>query len=493
MSKTDEFKRIDDLIAEHARASRRRMIIAALLTILVILGLSFAIFGQDIRREWRHQATMRDHAERHANMTQLELAHVEHFPSWIIELSNQRPDEPDAYAALTLTLADDPISLQLLDELRGLLLDRDSLLDHAERLLAIITTWNGRMDQADKPWWVDGNILTSAQGSLFYIKTYKVLADFTVKVSALPYRTRINARADHTNVVESMLGHTSPHQDGAIILADRIYDFSLREIWPLLATMGDDEEIDPTQRTFAPRVRAELQRALPQALFELLTTHAHSRRQLERVLTSVRERRTSCGSNFSISDLPWRGFPEEEMTQLRRFARQDLYNPCPSIKEEEVATLASASEALSAEARLEGAVEHMVAYVSRPISIHEARHAADHAVAKAFTQPLDCTTCDEAGLSRAARAELSAYLATFASDELPYTALFQTCGIDLQRGTPHASALRFLLPRLEVDCASAPPDDLGARARQLELELFGRSDAITLPANYPERIELYKK
>lgn len=493
MSKTDEFKRIDDLIAEHARASRRRMFIAALLTVLTILGLGFVIFGDGIRREWRHHATMREHAERHANMSELELAHVEHFPSWIIQLSNQRPDEPDAYTALTLTLAEDPISLKLLDELRALLLDHDNLLDHADRLLAIITTWNGRMDQANKPWWVDANILTSAQGALFYIKTYKVLADFTVKVDALPYRTRINARADHTNVVESMLGHTSPHQDGAIILADRIYDFSLREIWPLLAPMSDGDDIDPTQRAFAPRVRAELQGALPGAQFELLSMHANSRRQLERVLTSVRERRTSCGSNFSISDLAWRGFPEEEMTQLRSFAKQDLYNPCPSIKEEEVATLANASEALSAETKLEGAVEHMVAYVSRPISVHEARHAADHAVAEAFTQPLACITCDEAGLSRAARAELSAYLATFASPELPYTALFQTCGVDLNRGTPHASALRFLLPRLGVDCTSAPPDDLVRRAQQLELDLFGRSDAITLPKDYPERIELYKK
>lgn len=492
---SDEEIALAEAQIQRARQKARRRTIAAILfaSIAVLALVTLALYPSLSRSFKRYQLQSTQDARR-ASMTSLERIHVELLPSWIIHLSNQRDDsEARHYAELTTFLqSEDPGALPLVEELRTLLLQRDRLVELADSLLAIIDLWNARQEEAGRPWWLAANIVSSSRTSYFYIKSYKILADFDVLVDDRPYRTRISARADNLNVVESMLGHTSPGEDGAFILADRLYDFSLSEVWPLLDP--DTSHMAPRDAAFSPHVRQELQRLVEPSHFSLLTTFASTRHDLEQVIAAVRARKESCGSAFSIMQLPWNGFPQDQIAQLERYVDRDRYEPCPSLTEEELDTLREATATLQDEPDLQIAVEHLVAAVSRAIAVHEARHAADHHTANGLLEPLACDACDEAHLSTSARAELSAYLATFAASPNPYTALYQTCSIDLHGPTPHATALRFALPRLNVDCDSAPPSDLARRARDLEQSLFTRSSEIVLPPEaYPLQIELYRK
>lgn len=490
----EEIALADARIKIAQKKARRRTFAAITVAILAVLALiTFALYPSLSRTFKRYRLQSTQDARR-ASMTSLERIHVELLPTWIIHIANQRDQaEVTQYGELSSFVEkEDPGALPLVEELRELLLQRDRVVELADSLLAIINLWNARQEEAGQPWWLAANVVASPRTSYFYVKSYKILADFDVLVDERPYRTRISARADNLNIVESMLGHTSPGEDGAFILADRLYDFSLGEIWPLL--LEDPSMLEPRDAAFATYVRSELASLIDPSQFELLTRFATTRHELEQVLGAVRARRESCGSTFSIMQLPWNGFPEDQLDQLERYVDRDRYDECPSLTEEELATLRDATDTLQGEPRLQVAVEHLVSAVSRAIAVHEARHAADHHTANGLLEALSCSACDEGRLSTSARAELSAYLATFSSSPNPYTALYQTCSLDLQGATPHASALRFAFPRLGIDCDATPPEDLAARASALESTLFGRSSTIVLPAKkYPDRIELYRK
>ena len=486
----------DAFLRAHRRA--RRLKIALLLAACgaMLLAALYLTLGASALHAWRHHQLSTQRAEALADMDDLERVHAELLPSWIIQASQGRAGEAQAFEALLVPLERDQGAVEILRDLRGMIQDHETLLEQADRPLELARVWNARLDRAREPWWIDANVMTSSGRSLFYVKTYKILADFDVTVRSKTYRTRVAARADRTNVVESKLGHTSPHQDGAIVLADRIYEFTLRDVWPLL-----DERVDaarypgPVHRAFAPALRHEITAQLAPEHVATLRRSAEARLELELARQSVASRRLSCNSQFLINALPWRGFPEEELEQLEAFAERERHQSCPAITEDEVEALSKASETLRDTEGLELAVEHLVAVISRPISVHEARHSADQATLGDFSDPLVCPKCDEAGLSSASRAELSAYLATFAArpDALPRVALYQSCLLDLARPTPHARALRLARAELQLDCTSPPHDNFGLSAAEMERTWLLRSDPITLPKDYPVRIELYRQ
>jgi hypothetical protein len=92
------------------------------------------------------------------------------------------------------------------------------------------------------------------------------------------------------------------------------------------------------------------------------------------------------------------------------------------------------------------------------------------------------------------RAEVSAYLASFAAEALGQVALLQACGVDPERKEAHSAALGYLLPKLLPNgCAGAVPDDWYERARVLDRELFGREETIVLPAQFPEALPVRRE
>lgn len=478
----------DALLAGLERRRRRVNVGLLLAALAALLALGAWLIRGPLDRPIR-KLLYTPEAVRTAPETLLERVHARLLPSWVIARSQAHlkgglEAEAEAFATLRAALDGQPPLQKILDDLRALTADPARLPERAEALREAVGMWNAAMQQAGKPWWIEGGVLSSPRRAFFYLKSYRVLADTRTQVGDATHRARFVARVDRTNVVESMLGHASPHQDGAIILVDRLHDLALDEIWPLL---------DPT--TPDPQgARAALLAALPPTAAATLQATAPHRRALVKTTRAIAARR-ACGSTFRMARLPWQGFPIEEEALLESYARKYAAqrSECPGITHEEVAALVKASNALRDAPELRRAVEALVAQLARPIAIHEARHVADHAQADGLQTPLACAACDAARLSVRARAELSAYLASFAAPSTSATALFQACTLNLNRGTPHAAALRFALPRLGMPerCASPPPADLPARARDLERALFGRSDTITLPEDFPAHLWLW--
>lgn len=489
----EDLDKADALLDQIKQKQRRKKLLLLILVPLIILAIIAAILAPHLSERWKIYTLKRSLNVDHVNMSTIERVHVQLLPGWLIHISNQHSKEPQKFDDLVATLQqEDPDAVALVTELRDMLLQPDRLVEFADALLAIVDLWNQRLEQAKLPWWVEANVMSSRGKALFYVKTYKILADFHVQVGNQPHRTRISARADNTNIVESMLGHTSPSDKGAFILADRLYDFSLSQVWPLL--QQEPSTLKDRQRAFSQPIKEEVKNLLTPEDYKRLTTYAEQRHNLEQAIASIRERRQTCGSNFSISHLPWDGFPEHEFDRLRRFVERDRYADCPSITEDELNTIERATDALADDPKLQQSAGALVSAMARAITVHEARHAADHTTQNGLLEPLPCPQCDDAGLSTIARAELSAYLASFAHKESSMLALYQACSVRDAHGTPHANALRFALPKLQTDCDTTPPSDLSARAQRLEQDLFGRSDTITLPkSNYPEHLELYKK
>ncbi|MEM1349957.1 MAG: hypothetical protein AAGI01_15460, partial [Myxococcota bacterium] len=430
----------------------------------------------------------------------LERVHADLLPAWVIDQSrvHQTGDSAAAEASfetLVDALGEDfPEGAELIGELRDLVVEDDALTEHPQDILGAVRTWNKFMDRIEQPWWLDGNIMATPASVFFYTKSYKILGDVQVSVDTRDYRTRFVARADRTNIRESFLGHTSPDQDGAIILADRLYDFTTRDLWPLMDP-SLDEGRDGRMSAYADLVRAEVHAGISAESAALLQRTASERQSILDVLDAVRGRR-SCGSTFVITELPWNGLPSDEYKLIEQYAHRDRFDKCPAIRKEEAERLITSSEALKdLGPELERAVGELVAHAARAVSVHEARHADDHAQANGFKEPLSCAPCDKVNLPRASRAELSAYLASFAHESTGYTALFQACAIIDDGNTPHAIAMRVFSRRFDEDiCRGAPPPEhLKQRAEALELEFFERSHSITLPSNFPSSLELYMR
>lgn len=478
-----------------AAAHRRNQLIIATTIAAITVAAAALLFELKLKHTWHNLkytiVTAGDPPPAPADA--LSKHHGKLLADWFIMQSRARDEDSQhradqAHQRIIENLGEDAVGVQLNQELRRLVIDQDALSQNSKSIMETVGQWNRHMDKSGQPWWVDANILQGADGPFFYTKSYKVISDVNVTVGDKPERTRIVARADHTNIRESLLGHTSPHHEGAIILADRVYDFTLQQLWPLLAETPA-ETLPPTARAFAPKIREEAARALEPAHFELLSKLAPHRAQLTTTIEAIRDRR-SCGSRFILREPSWDGIPHQENEILRSYARRDSHAQCPSITLEEVQQLIDASEALRAEPTLKQALESLAAFVSRGVSLHEARHAADHAQLGDFNEPLPCERCDGV-LSASARAELSAYLASFSDPDQAYTAMFQACSIDLNRPTPHAYAMRTFLRASAKDGCQAPMKDLAKLSRELEMQFFGRSQAITLPKDYPKRLELY--
>ena len=483
------FAEADELAVQLARSSRRSRRVAMLL-VVVVVGLGFYLaFGQAIERAWRLSQAARAAAERDANMTELERLHAELVPRWLIDMSQKAPGRMVTWSRIEQTLETVPLLLETLTEMKDLLESPEGAAAYAERLLELTADWNEYLDRVGEPWWVDVTVRGSANGGYIYAKTYKLLADFEVEVAGRRYRTRMAARADLTNVVESLLGHTSPSQDGAIILTDRLYDFALRSIWPLLS--APMKAPTTRQSAFQAAVAAEVEAALPADALAALRAAAPARQRLEQTLDAVRARH-SCGSTFAILDLPWDGMKEQSLEVIRRIAERDRYETCPRVTEAEVEVVASVSDDLRDNPELQAAAEHLVSHVAYAVTLHEARHSADHDVASAFHTPLECEACDARRVGAMARAELSAYLAQFASPTHGYTSLFQACGLDFASRSPHVRALRVAFSELGIDCEARPPADLQDRARAMAQAYFGRADPIKVPETFPARLELYR-
>jgi hypothetical protein len=435
-------------------------------------------------KDARQQRVGRERAPSVLHGVDLRQVHGRLLTDWWVQRNQPRGGGArgqQATAAVRAALAPDPELLAVFDGMDGVL--KEDAWARSADFMDLGDRWNAHVAEAG--WVIDPAVMRRGQRVQAYIKAYEVLADVQVDVAG-PRRVQLLRRVDGSNVVESHLGH-SGDGEAAVLTLDRLTDFVADTLWPVLdADAGASK--DAVLAAFAGPVRAELAAGLSDASFALLAETAPHRRELLAVQASV-DARKHCSRGVFFID--WLGMSERGVASARALAKEQKAERslCPVVTPDEVDRMARASKALAKTDGIEDAVGELLAWGSRKTAVHEARHVADGAVAGADA-PVPCPGCPP-DFPPAARAELSAYLATLAEPSMAHTALLQACRV--ARGgqsRPHLAALDLLGEALDLrGCTEGPPADLAARAAALELELFGRSDRAALPADYPTWIE----
>lgn len=472
-----------------------------MLGLLVIAGLSRVPAVRSWWRgelDWRGQRVYEPDHPVALERVDLPRVHAELLPRWLVAQGHHaRGDgaaaEAEAWQALHAAVAPDPNLASLLLELRALSPPLE-LREQPHRALYLAWAWNEYLDRHDAPFLVQASVRAHGFGPVLTATTYRVHADVAVAVGTSAHRVRITSRVDGTNLREAYLGAAGEHD--AVVVADRLQDFALMEVWPLLDPWL---ELGPAvRRGFAEPIRAEARARLSPAAFERLAATAAARWSITRTVQAIEARRRDCEAGLRINEVPWDGFGPTRLARLGEIARRHDGRACPGITAAEVEALAEATAQLEADATLQAALEELVALTAEHVAIHEARHLADAALAAGFDEPLPCASCSEA-MGITARAELSGYLASLAWSPSPALALYQACrslgsdqGRPLQPGEPHRDALELLQRRVGAVCVDGPPPRLHALARHLEQEMLGRSDPIALPRSFPRRLPLHR-
>ncbi len=237
-----------------------------------------------------------------------------------------------------------------------------------------------------------------------------------------------------------------------------------------------------TERGVLPGVREEAEGALLPEQFALLSETAADQQTLIEVAESIRARR-ACGSRFEVFDLPYNGLSASSHRALREALWASRFSSCPDVTLDEAAQLIGASERLRTTDGLAVALEALSAWVARGVAVHELRHVADGP-----SEELACASCVD-GTSDLLRAELSAYLATFATRGVGYLAALQACAMPDRRSADHAIAVSMATEEtIPGGCTGDAGLGFYARAHAAELRYYGERDAVAAPPNFPTSI-----
>ncbi|HEV8321140.1 MAG TPA: hypothetical protein VG389_05955 [Myxococcota bacterium] len=489
---------------------RRRRVVAAsgLLLVLVAVGVC-GVRGKALAAWLRGEADLTGrprfeppHPTDPAALAEIDLGrvHADLLPGWVEAVAAadspaSRAREARAFEALLDEAGVDPNLAALLRELRARV--TSSPVANWDRIAWLMWAWNDYLDRHALPWRIEGGVRPEGSRGVFYAKTYRAMDEVKVAVGGGAYRTRFVERTDWTNVVEAYLGESSRDEGGALVVVDRVRDFAVERVWPLLDP-NDDPYRAPVDRAFAAAVRAEAEAALPEASLAVLRETAPAHWTVREAIAAIHMRH-ECGSDLVVEVVPWKGLPAEGRALLRRTAVRDARRggACPDVTPDEARALSTASEELERARGLEAALGGLVAWLARGVAVHETRHAADEraAAASLWDGALGgggpaCSGCD-AALDGATRGELSAYLASFATVGTGYASLFQACEMEGTDG-PHGLALAAVEARLlPGGCAGAPPADLYAQAGVLDEALFARAAPVSFPAGYPAVLDAF--
>lgn len=402
----------------------------------------------------------------------LALIHEEIVADWVVARGGIKELH---WEHLHREASQDPNLGALLDRM-AVLIEADPVLN-AEELLALIRAWNVYLEKAGEPWRLSGEVSLGAEGGTLRLKSYRVLLDDgLVRVGEAMFPVSVRRRVDNTTQIDAWLGHVHSHDEGVVLLLDRLTSFALDRVWPMLDPVLDEAH-DPLQRTFAPAVRAEVARILSPEQLRALEATAEDRLWLIRAAESVHARHR-CGSQFLVSRVPWDGLSPRDLATLQLHAARGGDEPCPDVTQREALVFATRSHHVRRQPGVEEALQRLVGWVASAVAVHEARHAAD--VAQGARSGLSCLGCPDE-LTHTGVLEGSAYLASFAHPGSAALSLFQACGLDEALVPDRAAMVAFLAERLVPGgCAATPDPGLPERARALEHEIFRRSESIEI-------------
>jgi hypothetical protein len=400
----------------------------------------------------------------------LDLVHEELVPDWV--------STPGGLRRLHLervrrAVAPDANLLALLDRVAEL--EPDPVL-HGAELRGVLGAWNQYLAKGGSPWRLGGEVVLGDAGARYLLKSYRVVTDEpTVTVGGATFPVEVRRRADPLGTPDTWLGRVHDHEDGIVLLLDRLTSFALDELWPVL---DPELELSPLQRRFAPALRAELALHLSAEELRTLEETAADRYWMMRAVGAIHARH-ACGSEFTVSKLAWNGFSARDLTTFQRHA-EGARAECPEVLPTEALVFATRSWHLQHTAGVRDALEHLVAVVGEGVLVHESRHAADDRLLDG--QRIACIGCPP-DTSHLGALEASAYLAGFADPTHGVVSLFQACRVADDASEDVRAGIAFLAERLAPGgCDGAPPADLALRAAALEREVFLRSEPAVLTA-----------
>jgi hypothetical protein len=494
----------DDAQALSGITSDRRSTARAMLGIAAFalgLGWTLETRGDVIVRLLRHEIDLRGdpiYEPRHAvdgatlRRIDFERFHAQLVPEWLEEQSHAdtpagRRRAEYAYRELLSEVAPDPNLGALWRELH----DRIAADPVASRARIEYLLWahDDYMDRVGAPYRLEASVFMREDRARLLARSYRAVVDAR---SPRGERIRIVRRLDRAPVVESWLGRTDREEEGAFVVVDRVLHFAVRHVWPAL-NAALDERLPARERAFAAGVREEVHAAIDPHAWETLTETAEDEQALLEAAASIESRR-ACGSEFRVYGIPYQGLNAHSRAMLRVALRASEGTECPDVTIDEATQLVSASERLRATTDLADALESLVAVVARSIAAHELRHVADGPSAD-----LACPGCDD-DLSPLARAELSGYLAAFATPGVGYLSALAACSAPrstdarARRRSPDTMAIDLATSGTlgAAGCETSAVTDLYARARRAERRFFGARVAVELPVT-PRSVEVIRR
>ncbi len=406
-----------------------------------------------------------------------EFVHEEVIPTYVRALSTMEPNGSRrrveyAHRHLLHTLEADPNLVELWRELHLL-----AMLDpirNARRIDYLLWAHNHYLEVHRVNFRLEAALTLYGDRPRLVTRSYRVLEDTH---DAEGHRARFLQRLDHLALTETWLGHTDRESDGAMLVADRILHFSIRHLWPgLVAAL--DQRRPARERGALPLLRREAQAAIDPELYAVLVETAEDQQALLDAAQSIHARHR-CGSRFHVYDLPYRGLSRRSYAALAMAIERSRGSSCPDVTLSEAAQIVGASERLSQTPRLEDALEALAAFGARAVAAHEVRHVADGP-----SRQLACPGCPP--MPSMARAELSAYLASFGAEGIGGTAALIACSNPQTERGVDAQAIRLAVEAaLPNGCEGAYPADFHARAQAAEARYFGTRSVAALPANFP--------
>ena len=458
------------------------------IAVLLLLIASILFFGREETEQIATPAVMAEppdgNHERPLDLSdsELEAIHSDWLPEWALSRVGQIHGEPTRTRDQLLeSLQNAPV---LHDIVRSLETSSDDpKTTSSDEILPLCWTWNQYLDEHDRPWRIRCNMVVREDERWFYITGYQVLADVQVDVEDTPQRVRLLRRMDRTGAREPYLGHAGTQSEGALLVLDRIRDFAMNSVWPLMDPEFDDLQNEFT-RALAPEIRLELTRSLSVEHLTNLRRTAGIRLEMVEIWNEMEPIRRCRG--LEQLRLSWWGVSPESLMPLVNESEEEHQN-CPNASPDDLGRLLQLTEDLAMEAELLPALDHILAWTAHPIIVHEARHLADRTTDGSDGPP--CPGCSRP-LSAAERSELSAYLSTLTHPSLSNLSRLQACEAlsSLPTESIHAQALQELQRQgLENMCSEAIPDFIN-RSQAAMARLLGRSPFTTMSIDFPRRL-----
>jgi len=474
---------------ERRRLLRRGLLIVMAFTTLTFGGVGMASAAAScLRREYDLFAIplyVPLHAVRPEDEACIDWDEVHRvvLPEYVVALG--RADTPAghrrveyAFRRLRDALAPDPNFVDLWRELH--LLAMVDPVRNALRIDYLLWAHNHRLETLGRPYRLEATLYLRGERPRLATRSYEVLEDTT---SEAGHRARYLHRIDRLAFVEPWLGHTTREADGAMLVADRILHLGRRDLWPARAP-GFEERRPARERGPIAGMREEARAAIEPELFAILEETSEDQQALLEAASSI-EARHECGSRFRVFDLPYRGLSRRSYAMLALAIEQSRGSGCPDVTLSEAAQIVGASERLAQTPRLEEALETLTAFAARAVAAHEIRHVADGP-----SRELRCPGCEPATPSLV-RAELSAYLASFGTEGVGYTAALVACANPERELGVDAHAIRLAVEAaLPAGCEGAAPSDLYARAGAAEQRYFGAREQARLAQAFPAAAEM---